>query len=754
MIKIMKSVLAIVGVIALASCSSAEEIFNENVGGKSVKMTFTASQENGSATRTAIGTEDGKTKIWWSEGDKITVTNGTNTSDFTLQDGVGTTKATFGGELPVSEGYYAIYPSQTVKFSGNKFTGVQLKAEQEAVEGSFDKEAAIMVAKSNGTNLPFKNVIAYFKVTPAFNCSEIVVKANKSEEVLAGKFDVTIAEDGTPTIEKLTEGSNTVKLKGTITAGKTYYIVFLPSTLSEGFTVTLKSTDNSRYYRQRTTGYTVNRNDLCNLGELSTSNMTKEPPYITFTASTVQGLTLFNNSTLQADGLQYSLNGGEWTNYAVSTTVTFGGTNGDLRLRAKNANGIYCEYAKWDNKSGKYCYVFSFDNDTPVECSGDIRTLIDYDNYESTNTSTARFSKLFAGLTALKSAPELPSTTLAEGCYEYMFYNCTSLTAAPNLPATKLATNCYSAMFYNCTSLTAAPELPATTLADYCYDSMFKNCTSLTIAPSISATTLAKTCCTNMFEGCKNMNTAPELKATTLADYCYDSMFKNCTSLTIAPELRATTLADGCYRNMFNGCTGLTQAPELRATTLADGCYRNMFNGCTGLTQAPELPATTLANECYYGMFSDCTGLTQAPELRATTLAKDCYAYMFNGCTGLTQAPDLPATKLSDGCYLGMFKDCTRLTQAPNLPATTLAQSCYYYMFNGCKKLSNVKMLATDVTANSCLTNWLKGAGTDAGTRTLTLANQGVYDALVDKGFDWFPKIWQSGNATISYQSE
>ena len=197
----MKSVLAIAGILALASCSSAEDFFTENLGdnNKSVKMTFTASQENGSATRTAIGTEGGKTKIHWSKGDIIKVTNGTETNDFTLTAGQGTTKATFNGEISESATYYAIYPNQNgVSFSGNKFSGVELKATQEAKEGSFDPEAAIMVAKSNGTNLPFKNVVAYFKVTPTFDCSEIVVTAHKSTDALAGKFDVAIGDDGTP----------------------------------------------------------------------------------------------------------------------------------------------------------------------------------------------------------------------------------------------------------------------------------------------------------------------------------------------------------------------------------------------------------------------------------------------------------------------------------------------------------------------------------------------------------------------------
>jgi hypothetical protein len=63
-----------------------------------------------------------------------------------------------------------------------------------------------------------------------------------------------------------------------------------------------------------------------------------------------------------------------------------------------------------------------------------------------------------------------------------MFKGCTNLKTAPELPATTLAESCYSNMFYNCTALTTAPELPATTLADHCYIDMFYGCSNIKIS--------------------------------------------------------------------------------------------------------------------------------------------------------------------------------------------------------------------------------------------------------------------------------
>ena len=72
----------------------------------------------------------------------------------------------------------------------------------------------------------------------------------------------------------------------------------------------------------------------------------------------------------------------------------------------------------------------------------------------------------------------LPSTELADWCYQRMFYNA-YVENAPELPAENLAVGCYYAMFYGCEFLEDAPRLGAGTLVGYCYNSMFYGCSSL-----------------------------------------------------------------------------------------------------------------------------------------------------------------------------------------------------------------------------------------------------------------------------------
>ena len=254
-------------------------------------------------------------------------------------------------------------------------------------------------------------------------------------------------------------------------------------------------------------------------------------PYITFTAEGKQTFKMTTKGTYQIDGLEYSLNGGDWKSVvAGGEGVTFGGANGDLRLRGTKHNGTA-------DDAGNYSTITFTDETVNVACTGDIRTLLDWRNYNIVETKNARFCSLFENCSVLTSAPELPATTLATDCYYEMFYGCTSLTSAPKLPATTLANYCYHEMFYGCKSLTSAPKLPATTLANSCYGSMFRYCRNLTSAPELPATTLSNFCYQNMFYGCKNLTSATELPATTLAVYCYQGMFYNCTKLSTVTML-------------------------------------------------------------------------------------------------------------------------------------------------------------------------------------------------------------------------
>lgn len=331
-------------------------------------------------------------------------------------------------------------------------------------------------------------------------------------------------------------------------------------------------------------------------GEITGGKAEEAIPYVTFTAAGEQTFKMTTEDNYKISDLQYSVNFGDWKEVVENDPVTFGATNGTLRLRGKNSAGTAKD-------SWNYATITFDKPDVKVTCTGDIRTLLDYESYKTVKTDQALFCCLFENCTAITSAPDLPAETLADKCYREMFANCKNLVKAPALPAKTLAEYCYESMFEGCTSLKKAPELPATKQADCCYRSMFS--------------------------GCKSLDTAPTLPVEDLANSCYSTMFKGCTSLKTAPVLPAKSLKSFCYRNMFLGCTSLENAPALLATVLAKSCYSNMFENCISLESAPELPATKLAEYCYEEMFKGCKKLSSVTMLAPSDQIEDIF-YSFN----------------------------------------------------------------------------------------------------------------------------
>lgn len=751
----------------LVSGCSQDEMLKEQPS-SSESLIFTASFEN-NTTRTYLNENE---HLRWNANDLISVfaantynqkyefqgETGANSGDFEAVTG---SSYPTGNELSC---HYAIYPyNSSTTITENGVITATLPAEQSYAVKSFGLEANTMVAATADKNdhfLKFKNVGGYLELLlygDNVTVKSITLTGNNNEK-LAGTATITSTYSGDPTISMSNEATKNITLDcgegikiGTSTETATaFWLVVPPTTFESGFTITVTDINGGKFTKSTSKSIEIERNVIQPMSAFEVEIQSEGTPYLTFSADAAQTLTM----SKAVATLEYTVNGSEWTELGTKT-VSFGGKElGDLKIRGKSSIGTATSTTDYSN--------IIFGETEKVKCSGDIRTLVDYENYEKAKTSEARFcflfkdcsnlttspklpatdladycySNMFNGCTGLASAPELPATTLANSCYNQMFRSCESLIKAPKLPATTLVASCYAGMFFYCYNLTQVPELPATTLVYGCYSSMFRSCTSLTTTPKLPATILAKNCYTMMFEDCSNLTTSPELPATTLADYCYFRMFKGCTDLISAPILPATNLATNCYQNMFASCRSLSSAPELPATTLANNCYSNMFNGCIGLASAPELPATTLANGCYSSMFIGCKNLTSAPELPATNLETNCYSGMFASCEGLTVAPKLPAITLANNCYSNMFSRCTSLTSAPELPATTLATSCYSYMFAGCTKLSTITMLAIDISDSSCLDNWVNGV---SSTGTFTKANTMTSLSIGDSGI---PEGW------------
>lgn len=149
-------------------------------------------------------------------------------------------------------------------------------------------------------------------------------------------------------------------------------------------------------------------------------------PYVTFTADREQFFYMSPKNLYQINGLEYSVNGVDWKTVVEGEQVRFGGEYGDLRLRGTNLSGT----AKDESENSIITFT---DKTVKVACTGDIRTLLDWRNYNTVDTKDARFCGLFYNCSVLTSAPELPATTLAESCYAGMFSGCVKLSSVTML---------------------------------------------------------------------------------------------------------------------------------------------------------------------------------------------------------------------------------------------------------------------------------------------------------------------------------
>lgn len=259
----------IAAAMTLAACSSEDNLttVNEPENNK-VTMTFTASQEGEAGTRAGLNAEN-RSKINWSENDKISI----NGDMFTLSSGAGTGTGAFSGTTAEAAKYTAVYPytgNETYDSEGH-YLNVVLPSEQTATPNSFDPKAALMMAVSITKSLEFKNAVGFIKVTPQFDCKKIILRAADKNVPLAGKGTLNY-NSGQPFIDftNSNELSYTITLSGTITDGNDYYIAVPAETLTAKWTLTFV-TETETYIRQSSSAITFERSKALNLGEFSES---------------------------------------------------------------------------------------------------------------------------------------------------------------------------------------------------------------------------------------------------------------------------------------------------------------------------------------------------------------------------------------------------------------------------------------------------------------------------------------------------
>lgn len=197
--------------------------------------------------------------------------------------------------------------------------------------------------------------------------------------------------------------------------------------------------------------------------------------YLCFTMPKGGTVTLTKNGTPTEVTLQYSLdNGNTWTEWVETENVRSLTLAAGQTMHLRNASETSTGFSTGSSTTDKYKFSFSAN----TYAGGNINSLL-CKNPENAVITENCFNRLFLS-TKLVTAPALPSTNIANGCYYYMFRECRQLVTAPEvLPATTTQPSCYYYMFEGCTSLVKAPKILAESISTNACNSMFRNDSSL-----------------------------------------------------------------------------------------------------------------------------------------------------------------------------------------------------------------------------------------------------------------------------------
>ena len=261
-----------------------------------VEMTFTATAAP--ATRTTLGEKgaDEEYPVLWTSGDEIVVMpaygrfdkSGLEEMKFTtsIEGGTAATATFTGRTQPSENGYIAFYPAdKLVEYSGqylNYFVDFTIPTEQRAKAGNFESgiAPAYAITDQEGGDLEFEPMCGLVKFSLAGDVGKIEsVRFEAGGQVLSGTYSCNLYFNNTVDITGSESSESHVILTGPFVAGKDYYMVVAPCSLSGGFSFTFTSDDDSIHVKSGKIkdGY-ISSGDMGNFGTIDLSDATFGKP--------------------------------------------------------------------------------------------------------------------------------------------------------------------------------------------------------------------------------------------------------------------------------------------------------------------------------------------------------------------------------------------------------------------------------------------------------------------------------------------
>lgn len=339
--RIYSSIVTIGAALLFAAC--ANELEKDVEIRESDAPVIYACQEAPSKSSISVDGE-GVGTIYWSPADEISVFYGasspvlyTSTNTAPETTAAFTTTAVIGSTELASTNIWGLYPHDPAATCSGTSVTTTLPATQYGVSGTFDDDLFLTLAHSDDTNLHFYNVCGGIKFSLSRDdITSITFRGNNNEDI-AGDISLTF-EEGLPkatVTSGLKEITLTPKTGSTFVSGENYYLILLPVTLSNGFTMTFETATEIGTFNYTAKAVTIKRSifskkneidgyatfeeksNITNLSASGTANCYIVPASGTYKFAAVQGNS--NTSVGNIKGVKVL-----WESYGNRETVEVG----------------------------------------------------------------------------------------------------------------------------------------------------------------------------------------------------------------------------------------------------------------------------------------------------------------------------------------------------------------------------------------------------------------------------------------------
>ena len=250
----MKKLLLLTGLLTslFISCSKEEKtVVNDSIGNLENLEVHAVIGDN-AVTKTAV--QSNGTDIYWTQGDAINLFYGNRTSaQFTTSINSPSASASFQGSITAVTGtngngngaqsFWGVYPYNSLNTCDGTGVTLTIPSEQSGVAGTFASNLNPTVATSPNLDLAFYNVGSWFVFSVTRNDIVSVTFQGNASETLVGKVRVEMDGNSHPVVTQVTNGVTSITMTpdggGCFTSGKDYYMVLIPQTLSDGYSLTL-----------------------------------------------------------------------------------------------------------------------------------------------------------------------------------------------------------------------------------------------------------------------------------------------------------------------------------------------------------------------------------------------------------------------------------------------------------------------------------------------------------------------------------